>query len=174
VNFLWVYGSEAHPEERPFQSGYESKDLGWEHPYSIAHEMSERAQRAQWMKTDEDPDFEIPMMIDYINHPPHRDNAIRTSYRGAGFYSGFVIDCDGRVLVAENWSWFAPGGEWWGLPLAPIDELHAFLDAYLANPSPCYAQDQPDGGVDGRGLRHRYGQSSRRALQQRSGRRPGR
>jgi len=28
--------------------------------------MEERAQRAKWMKTDEDPDFEIPMAIDFV------------------------------------------------------------------------------------------------------------
>jgi MYXO-CTERM domain-containing protein len=158
VNFLWVYGSEAHPEEHPFQQGSESKDLGWEHPYTITTRMDERAQRAWWMKTDPEPDYEIPMAIDYINYPPHTDNAIRTSYRGAGFYSGFVIDCDGQVLVAENWAWYAPGGEWWGLPLARIDHLHAFLDAYLANPSSCYTGEpsdggtRPDGGGDDAGL----------------------
>ena len=85
VNFLWVYGSEAHPEENPFEEGSESKDLGWDHPYSITHTMEERAQRAKWMKTDEDTDFEIPMAVDYINDPPNVDNAIRSAFRGDGF-----------------------------------------------------------------------------------------
>ncbi len=146
MNFLWVYGSEAHPEEHPFQSGYESKDLGWEHPYTISLEMQERAQRAKWMKTDPNPDFEIPMMVDYVNYPPHQNDEVRGAYRGGGFYSGFVIDCDGMVKRAENWGWFSPGGEWWGLPLAPLTELHDYLDAYLANPPTCYGQSDADGG----------------------------
>ena len=90
------------------------------------------------MKTDPEPDFEMPMMIDYINDPPHTNNAIRSAYRGGGFYSGFVIDCDGTVLLAHAWAWFARGKEWWNLPLAPIENLHAYLDAYLADPPPCY------------------------------------
>lgn len=71
VNFVWVYGSEAHPEEHPFKKGYESRDLGWNHPYTISKSMKERAQRAKWMKTDPEPDYTIPMMIDYINDPPN-------------------------------------------------------------------------------------------------------
>ena len=59
VSILWVYGDEAHPEEDPFASGYESKDLGWSHPYSITHTMAQRAERARFMKTDPEPDFTI-------------------------------------------------------------------------------------------------------------------
>ncbi len=150
VNFLWVYGSEAHPEEHPFAEGYESSDLGWEHPYTITLDMAERAQRALWMKTDPEPDFEIPMVVDYVNHLTEPDNAIRNAYRGGGFYSGFVVDCDGIVKVAHGWGWYAPGGEWWGLPLAPVSELRNWLDAYLANPPVCYTGEAvplPDGGV---------------------------
>ena len=28
VNFAHIYVEEAHPEERPFEAGYETKDLG--------------------------------------------------------------------------------------------------------------------------------------------------
>gem|GEM_PF-4914063 len=147
---MWVYGSEAHPEEYPFAAGFESTDLGWTHPYSISTTMDERAQRAKWMKTDPEPDFELPMIIDFINHPTATNNAIRAEFRGGGFYSGYVIDCDGKVLKAHNWAWFAPGGEWWNLPLTPISDLHKFLDGYLANPPACYGSTpspSPDGGM---------------------------
>ncbi len=138
VNFLWVYGSEAHPEEYPFQDGFESVDLGWTHPYTISGTMKQRAQRAKWLKTDPKVDFEIPMMIDFINDPPNTNNAVRAAYLGSGFYSGYVIDCDGTVLKSHSWGWFAPGRDWWGLPLQPIASLQAFLDAYLADPPACY------------------------------------
>ena len=100
--------------------------------------MEERAERARWLKSDPDPDLEIPMVIDYINSPPRRDNEIREAYKGRGFYSGYVIDCDRTVLQRKPWAWYGEGGEWWGLPLAPVEELHAFLDRYLANPPSCY------------------------------------
>lgn len=138
MNFLWVYSSEAHPEERPFAKGYETRDLGWQHPYTVTSDMKERAERAKWMKTDPDPDLEIPMLIDFINSSPRRDNEIRQFYMGAGFYSGYVIDCDGTILQRRPWAWYGEGGEWWDLPLTPIEELHAFLDDYLANPPVCY------------------------------------
>ncbi|MBW2262358.1 MAG: hypothetical protein JRG91_10335, partial [Deltaproteobacteria bacterium] len=144
MSFIWVYGSEAHPEEDPFPEGYECTDLGWTHPYFFTTAMEERAQRAKWLKTDPEPDFEIPTMIDFINDPPNVNNAIRATYRGSGFYSGYVIDCDGTVLVREHWGWFAAGGEWWGLPLAPIERLYSFLDAYLADPPECYRLDVED------------------------------
>jgi MYXO-CTERM domain-containing protein len=147
VNFLWVYGSEAHPEENPFEEGYESADLGWDHPYTITHTMEERAQRAKWMKTDEDPDFEIPMAIDFVGHPTQPDDEIRRNYLGGGYYSCYVIDCDGTVLQRHPWGWYGPDGEWWGLPLAPMADLQEFLDAYLANPPPCYDAGG-DGGTD--------------------------
>jgi len=147
INFVWVYGSEAHPEEYPFAKGFESTDLGWKHPYSITTKMAERAQRAKWMKTDPDPDLEIPMMIDYINDPPNKNNAIRRAYLGGGFYSGYVIDCDGKVLYARSWAWFAPGKDWWNLPLDPVANLHKLLDDYLKNPSSCYGKGgSADGG----------------------------
>jgi hypothetical protein len=100
--------------------------------------MSERADRAKKMKTDPEPDFTIPMIIDFIGSPLAPDNAIRKAYYGGGFYSGYVIDCDGTILVARDWAWFGSGKSWWQLPLAPIESLHTFLDAYLAKPPRCY------------------------------------
>jgi hypothetical protein len=111
--------------------------------------MAERAQRARWMKTDPDPDFEIPMMIDFINDPPNPDDAIRRAYMGAGFYSGYVIDCDGTMVKSHSWGWYDSGGEWWGLPLASIKGLTDFLDAYLKNPPACYGN--PDHLLAGEG-----------------------
>jgi hypothetical protein len=105
------------------------KGVGWEHPYTITTDMSERAQRALLMKTDPEVDFEIPMVVDYVNHATEPDNAIRNAYRGGGFYSRFVVDCDGIVKVAHGRGWYALGGEWWGLPLAPVSELRAWLGA---------------------------------------------
>ncbi|MBW2276910.1 MAG: hypothetical protein JRF63_05420, partial [Deltaproteobacteria bacterium] len=134
VNFVWVYSSEAHPEENPFQEGYECTDLGWDHPYSISTTMEERAQRAKWMKTDPEPDLELPFMIDYINTELGANNAIRSAYHGAWFYSGAVIDCDGTILDEQSWGWYDDGGDWWGLPLEHIDNLYALLDDYLADP----------------------------------------
>jgi len=156
VNFVWVYGNEAHPEEDPFMEGYESADLGWTHPYSISHTMEVRAERAAWMKSDPDPDFEIPMLVDFVGHATEPDDAIREQYFGYGYYSGYVIDCDGIVKKAHDWGWFGPGGDWWGLPLAPVQGLRDWLDAYLAAPPPCYDTGEPpgpdagvDAGVDG-------------------------
>ncbi len=143
VNFGWVYGSEAHPEENPFMEGYESKDLGWSHPYTFSTSMEQRAERAAWMKSDPDPDFEIPMLIDYVGHDTMADNAIRSAYRGSGYYSAYVIDCDGIVKRTHTWGWYDEGGEWWDLPLASADELVAWLDAYLANPPACYQVQEP-------------------------------
>ena len=141
VNFLWAYSREAHPEERPFSTGFETKDLGWDHRYFEPTTMEERAKRARWMKTDLEPDLEIPIIIDYINSPLGEDNAIWNVYRGGGFYSGFVIDCDATVINQENWAWFAPGGQWWGLPLEQVESIESFLDSYLADPPPCYNPD---------------------------------
>ncbi len=107
--------------------------------------MAERAQRAKWMKTDPNPDYEIPMMIDYINDPPNKNNSIRSTYFGGGYYSGFIIDCDGKVLYSTSWGWYAPKKSWWGLPLDPVANLHAFLDKYLKNPPACY---KSSGGAD--------------------------
>lgn len=148
MNFVWVYGSEAHPEENPFQEGYESCDLGWEHPYSITTSMEERAQRARWLKTDPDPDFEIPMIIDYINTELGPDNAIRAAYHGGWFYSSAVIDCDGIIIDERPWAWYDDGGDWWDLPLAHIDNLYALLDEYLADPPECFYGYSGDADAD--------------------------
>ena len=100
--------------------------------------MEERAQRARWIKTELEPDAGIPMIIDYINSPLGPDNAIWNAYTGGGFYAGFVIDCDATLIHQENWAWHTPGGQWWGLPLAPVGDLESFLDNYLADPPLCY------------------------------------
>jgi hypothetical protein len=150
VNFLWAYAREAHPEEHPFSSGFETKDLGWGHRYFEPTTMEQRAQRARWMKADLQPDAEMPMIIDYINSELGPDNAIWNAYRGGGFYSGFVIDCDATIIYQANWAWFGPGGQWWGLPLRPVEELEDFLDNYLADPPPCY-----DPGIGPLGTRSR-------------------
>ena len=64
------------------------------------------AQRVRWMKEELDPPGEIPTMIDYINSPGgEANNGIRSAYRGAGFYSSFVIDCDGTVIDNRPWAW---------------------------------------------------------------------
>jgi len=146
VNFVWVYGREAHPEELPFGTGFETRDLGWDHRYFATTTMEQRARRARWMKTDLAPDAEMPMIIDYVDSPLGPDDAIKQAYVGGGFYSGFVIDCDGTIVHQANWAWFSPGGQWWGLPLEPVAELEAFLDDYLADPPPCY---QPPAGAAG-------------------------
>jgi len=138
VNFLYVYGSEAHPEEYPFQKGFESSDLGWKHRYNVTQSVEERAARAVLWKTQDGPKREMPMIIDFINTPGETNNAIKKAYIGGGFYSGYIVDCDGRVKVAEAWAWFAQGKDWWGLPLAPISKLTQWLDAYLASPPACY------------------------------------
>ncbi len=153
MNFLWAYANEAHPEEYPFASGFETRDLGWEHRYFEPLTMAERAQRARWMKAELEPDAEIPMIIDYINSSMGPDNAIWEAYTGGGFYAGFVIDCDAKLVYQEGWAWRAPGGQWWGLPLAPLAELEDFLDRYLAGPSPCYEQpvDPPEPEIPARG-----------------------
>ena len=140
VNFLWAYSREAHPEERPFAPGFETKDLGWDYRYFETTTMEQRAQRARWIKTDLEPDAEIPIIIDYINSPLGTNNAIYNAYTGGGFYAGFVIDCDATIIYQENWAWFAPGGQWWGLPLDPVTNLEDFLDSYLADPPLCYVQ----------------------------------
>ena len=138
MNFVWVYSREAHPEENPFAPGFETIDLGWTHPYFKTTTMEQRARRAKWMKTDLAPDAEMPMIIDYINTELGPDDAIKQAYIGGGYYSGYVIDCDGSVIYQANWSWYAPGGQWWSLPLKPVDDLERVLAAYLADPPPCY------------------------------------
>ncbi len=140
INFVWVYSREAHPEEDPFfRPGFETRDLGWDHRYFITTTMDERAVRAGWMKTDLEPDAEMPMIIDYINSPWGEDDAIKSAYLGGGYYSGYIIDCDGSIIHSVNWAWQGPGGEWYGLPVVDVQELRNFLDEYLAAPPACYA-----------------------------------
>lgn len=147
VNFLWVYGREAHPEEKPFAPGKESKDLGWTHPYTITKTVQERAQRATWLKTDPNPDYTIPMMMDFVGDPSHTDDAIRQTYWGGGYYSGVVIDCDGTIRKIHFWGWYDKGGEWMGLNLTPVQDLHSYLDSYLKSPPACYKPAAaPDAG----------------------------
>ena len=45
ISFVWVYQEEAHPAELPFLFGFETKNLGWDHPYTNTITMEERAQR---------------------------------------------------------------------------------------------------------------------------------
>ena len=112
--------------------------MGWDHRYFETTTMEQRAQRARWIKTDLKPDGEIPIIIDYINSSLGPDNIIWNAYTGGGFYSGFVIDCNATIIYQVNWAWFAPGGQWWGLPLSPVNDLENFLDSYLADPPACY------------------------------------
>lgn len=147
---MWVYGWEAHPSEDPFP-GVESADLGWDHPYSNTTSMEERAQRAKWLKTDPEPDLEIPAMIDYINDSPNANNAIKYAYLGGGYYSGFVIDCDGKVIKKVDWGWFNEGTDWMTLPLEHIDVLHSFLDDYLDDPPECFVPPAGDTDTDADG-----------------------
>jgi hypothetical protein len=138
VNFIWVYGREAHPESEPFPPGVETRDLGWDHRYYGTSTMEQRAQRARWMKSDLAPNAEIPMLIDYVSSDLGPDDSIREAYIGAGFYSAFVIDCDATILFESAWGWHEPGGQWWGLPMPTAESLRQFLDDYLADPPACY------------------------------------
>jgi hypothetical protein len=132
INFVWVYGREAHP----------GQDC-WDHPEGPTKTMAERAQRARWMKTDPEPDIEMPVIIDYIADPPNEDEAIRRAYGGGRPNSGYVIDCDGRVLEAHGWAWAVDGTSPGSLAFG---ELERSLDAYLADPPACYRLGL---GVDG-------------------------
>ncbi|MCP4745588.1 MAG: hypothetical protein GY874_05515 [Desulfobacteraceae bacterium] len=95
-------------------------------------------ERANWLNTDLNSVGEMPFIIDYINTESGQDNAIKHEYNGGGYYSAYIIDCDGTLLEALNWGWMGPGGDWMGLPLSPIEELYSFLDDYLSNPPDCY------------------------------------
>jgi hypothetical protein len=129
VNFLYMYVREAHPNPATAPCG-STADLGWNHPSRDTVTIEERAQRARWLKNDFDLSF--PYIIDTM------DAAIQGDYRPHAFYVGWVIDCDGRADVSERWGWATPETQWCGLPLPNVNELRSFLDAYLANPSPCY------------------------------------
>ncbi len=129
VNFLYMYVREAHPNPATAPCG-STADLGWDHPSRDTVTIEERAQRARWLKDDFDLSF--PYIIDTMNA------AIQGDYRPHAFYVGWVIDCDGRADVFERWGWATPQTQWCGLPLADVNELRSYLDAYLANPPPCY------------------------------------
>ncbi len=134
INFIWVYGKEAHP-------GTEC----WDHPVTVTKTMPERAQRGRWMKYDPEPDLVIPMMIDFIEHDTHSDEAIRSTYGGGRPNAGYLIDCDGTVLEQHDWAWSsdgtAPGrrrGE-----LLDFGDLAASLERYLDDPPACYHNERP-------------------------------
>jgi hypothetical protein len=105
--------------------------------------MPERAQRGRWMKTDPEPDLEIPMLIDYIDVKDQIDESIRASYGGGRPNSGYLIDCDGRVLEQHEWAWSDPAAEGRQGDI-DFEDLAASLDVYLANPPGCYTNVAPE------------------------------
>ena len=129
VRFLYMYIREAHPDPERAPCG-PTEELGWRHPSFNTVSQEHRAQRARWLKQDFDLNF--PWIIDFM------DGRIRSGYGGSGFYSGFVIDCDGTVLVTERWGWATPETQWCGLNLPPVTQLTDLLDQYLADPPACY------------------------------------
>ncbi len=129
VRFLYAYIFEAHPDPEFAPCG-PTEDLGWNHPSANTRTMQERAQRTRWLSADFDLNF--PWIINPMN------DFFRASYGGSSFYSGWVIDCDGTVRVAERWGWATSSTQWCGLPLASATDLTTVLDTYLAHPPPCY------------------------------------
>jgi len=129
VQLVYMYVREAHPNPDRAPCG-STQSLGWTHPSGITLSKAERAQRARWLSKDRDLSF--PWIIDDV------DNTWFSEYWPYGFYVGWLIDCDGKVLLHEPWGWATPGTQWCGLPLANFDSLDAFLSNYLANPPPCY------------------------------------
>jgi hypothetical protein len=124
-----MYVREAHPNPDTAPCG-STEELGWSHPSSSTRSQEERAQRARWLQNDYDLTF--PYVIDFV------DDRIKEQYLTFGFYAGWVIDCDGTVLVFEPWAWATSDTQWCGLPLADMSGLGAALDAYLASPPACY------------------------------------
>ena len=98
--------------------------------FGVTLSRAECAQRARWLSKDLDLSF--PWIIDDV------DDRWLSTYWPYGFYVGWLIDCDGKVLLQEPWGWATPETQWCGLPLASFDFLGAFLDGYLENPPPCY------------------------------------
>lgn len=134
VNFLWVYSNEAHADSLNVWKQIEGYD---NHPNSETKSMEERAQRAKWMKTDPDPDLDMPMIIDYLNSDMGEDNAMRKAYGGGSPYSGYIIDCDGKILEAHAWAW-ADMTQSWPMSVDSYENLIKSLDKYLENPPPCF------------------------------------
>jgi hypothetical protein len=135
VRLLYMYVREAHPNPGRAPCG-STEDLGWEHASDNTRSKAERAQRARWLGKDFSLNF--PWIID------DTDDTLIWEFWPYGFYVGWLIDCDGKVLLREPWGWATPNTQWCDLALADFDELDAFLEAYLAAPSPCYR-----GVVDG-------------------------
>jgi hypothetical protein len=129
IQLVYMYVREAHPNQNNAPCG-STRSLGWTHPSGVTLSRAERAQRARWLSKDLDLNF--PWVIDDV------DDAWFTKYWPYGFYVGWLIDCDGKVLLQEPWGWATPETQWCGLPLAGFDFLGAFLDEYLANPPACY------------------------------------
>ena len=129
VQLVYMYTREAHPNQNNAPCG-STRGLGWTHPSDVTLSRAERAQRARWLSKDLDLSF--PWVIDDV------DDAWFSTYWPFGFYVGWLIDCDGKVLLQEPWGWATPETQWCGLPLANFDHLGAFLDDYLANPPLCY------------------------------------
>ncbi len=129
MNFLYMYVQEAHPNPATAPCG-STADLGWNHPSRNTVSKEDRAQRARWLKHDFDLSF--PYVIDEMN------GVNQWHWYRSGFYVGWFIDCDRQVHILEPWAWATPQTQWCGLPLADVDELEAFLDAYLADPPGCY------------------------------------
>ena len=124
-----MYVREAHPNPDHAPCG-STQGLGWTHPSGVTLSKAERAQRARWLSKDLDLNF--PWIIDDV------DDTWFSEYWPYGFYVGWLIDCDGKVLLREPWGWATPETQWCGLPLASFDFLGEFLDGYLANPPTCY------------------------------------
>ena len=135
VRLLYTYVREAHPNPARAPCG-STEDLGWEHASGNTRSKAERAQRARWLGKDRNLNF--PWIIDDI------DDTMFFELWPYGFYVGWLIDCDGTVLLHEPWGWATSQTQWCDLPLADFNNLDAFLESYLASPPPCYR-----GVVDG-------------------------
>lgn len=129
VQLVYMYVREAHPNPERAPCG-STQGLGWTHPSGVTLSKAERAQRARWLSKDLGLSF--PWIIDDV------DDTWFTRYWPYGFYVGWLIDCDGTVLLQEPWGWATSETQWCGLPLASFDSLGTFLDEYLADPPPCY------------------------------------
>lgn len=129
VRLLYMYVREAHPNPARAPCG-STEELGWVHDSANTTSVAERAQRARWLKNDFNLNF--PWIIDDMA------DAMYWDYWPNGFYVGWLIDCDGTVLVHAPWGWATPTTQWCDLPLADFDDLDAFLEAYLEAPPPCY------------------------------------